>query len=202
MHDTRTGLRVDGPSWLCEADPQNPSQLGLQLDARRPDPRRLPRLPDDAPRPRWPTDVDSLPPERGDALAALRYVFRNPTLEEAHVTAARKTWPFRGWFAAFVRIAAIRRVVLGGQPASEPDHWPILDRLADALEATGTASGVIDARTARGLARDPAARADRWYPPLKPNSAFAGKRSRASHPSGVGPSRGADSDGKRPRHSY
>lgn len=63
-----------------------------------------------------------------------------------------------------MRIAAVRRVVLGGHPVEEPTYWPLLDRLADHLIATGIEAKARHAAAVRTLARDPAQRVELFYP--------------------------------------
>lgn len=179
MHDPR----VNGPAWLRSHDPQNPRNLGMILNARRLDPALLPVL--------VLPSISSLPPltHRRDApsggdvtdeLATLRAMYEDVTLGPMHVAVARGIPPLGDYLAAWTRIAAVRRVVLGGQPATEPRYWVILDQLADHLLATGVKDNRIAASLARKLARDPEARLGRWYPP-----AMALKRNRSSHPTGA-----------------
>ena len=150
---------MSAPAWLRPDNEQNPRQLGTSLDARRLDAQLLPALPSFGPRPSTPPSIDSYPP-----ADALRYIYRDQTLTMAHVAAARALSPFGDFLTVWTRIAAVRRVVLGGRPAEEPTYWPLLDRLADHLIATGIDAKARHAAAVGTLARDPAQRVELFYP--------------------------------------
>ena len=197
-YDDLTHQPLIGPSWLPEADPQNPKALNISIDGRRPDPSRLPALKIAGTAPR----LDRYSRDDDDALAAIRYCYADPSLGMAHVVAARSLRPFGAVLALWTRVAAMRRVFLGGQPSAEPLRWPLLDDFADALEATGTARGQAAAKLARRLACDPDERVKRWYP-----IDGKAKRLRSTHPTSAQdcPDGGADAsadNSKRARHSY